>query len=202
MIKRTLVLMLCMIMITIPCAAGIYDYPTLAVLPFHKKAAVSADLSLSDEDIVYEFVNKELINSGKFDVIDRVHIKDTLDEQYLNMTGMFNPAQTAQIGQLLGAQYLVVGSITGLSSRKKSNVGGGTFEVIAHVYGQIIEVETGRVMIAGSGDGKSKNRVLTAPFRLIKIGVDEVDQEQVHEALKQASINCVDDMITALKKRM
>ena len=201
--KKFIFVMLFALFITLPniCTAGIFDYPTVAVLPFHTKAAVSANLSLTDEDIVYEFVNKELVNSGKFDVIDRVHIKDTLDEQYLAMAGTINPATAAEIGQLLGAKYLVVGSITGLSSKQKSNIGGGSNQVIAHVYAQMIEVETGRVVLAGSGDGSSKNRVVKAPFRIIKIGSDEVDQEQVHAALKEASVNTVNDMISAMERR-
>ena len=202
-IKKILALMVCAVLITLPtiCAAGIFDYPTVAVIPFHKKAAVSADLSLSDEDIVSEIVNKELTNSGRFDIVDRAYLQETLDEQYLSMTGSIDQATAAQIGQLLGAQYIVVGSITGLSSKKKSNVGGGTYTVIAHVYARMIEVETGRVVLAGSGDGISKNRVHKAPFRLIKIGSDEVDQEQVHEALKQAATNLVKDMLNAMNNR-
>ena len=203
MIKKLLALMVCAVLIMLPniCAAGIFDYPTVAVIPFHKKAAVSADLSLSDEDIVSEIVNKELTNSGKFDIVDRAYLQETLDEQYLSMTGSIDQATAAQIGQLLGAQYIVVGSITGLSSKKKSNVGGGTYTVIAHVYARMIEVETGRVVLAGSGDGVSKNRVYKAPFRLIKVGEDEVDQEQVHEALKQAANNLVKDMLNAMNNR-
>lgn len=203
LIGRITVIIICTMMITLPniCAANIFDYPTIAVIPFHKKATVSADLNLSDEDIVSEIVNKELTNSGKFDVVDRAYLKETLDEQYLTMTGMIDQSTAAQIGQLLGAKYLVVGSITGLSSKNKSSVGGGTHSVIAHVYARMIEVETGRVVLAGSGDGISKNRVVKAPLRLIKIGTDEIDQEQVHEALKEASVNLVDDMLKAMDKR-
>ena len=201
--NKILTLMLCTILIVLPniCAASIYDYPTVAVIPFHKKAAVSADLSLSDEDVVSDIVNKEFVNSGKFDIVEREHLKDILDEQYLSMTGMVDASTAAQIGQLVGAQYLVVGSITGLSSKKKSNVGSGSYSVIAHVYARMIDVETGRVVLAGSGDGTSKNRVYKAPFRVIKIGTDEVDQEQVHDALKEAATNLVEDMLTAMDKR-
>ena len=190
-------------MITLPniCVAGIFDYPTVAVIPFHKKAAVSVDLSLNDEDIVNEMVNKELTNSCRFDIVDRTYLKETLDEQYLAMTGIVDTATAAEMGRLLGAQYVVVGSITGLSSKKKSNVGGGTYSVIAHIYARMIEVETGRVVLVGSGDGTSKNRVYKTPFRLIKIGSDEIDQEQVHDALKDASINLVNDMVKAMDKK-
>lgn len=44
------------------CFAGLADYPTLAILPFDKKASVSSEITLKDVTIANEIVYDELVN--------------------------------------------------------------------------------------------------------------------------------------------
>ena len=178
---------------------------TVAVIPFHKKAVVSAELTVGDEDYAAELVNEYLTDSGRFDIVDREYLKETLDEQNLSMTGLVDPSTAAQIGMLVGAKYIVVGSINGLSTVKKTGevvgVGGKSLKVVAHISARMIEVETGRVVLAGSGTGSSTVHLVKAPLRLIRIGSDEVSQEQVYDALDKAADALVKKMIKAMDNR-
>ena len=79
---------------------------------------------------------------------------------------MVSPMSMVQIGNLAGAKYMLVGSVTGLSTK----VTGGSYEnsvaggagvnknsVIANVTARIFEVETGRIVLAASGTGASSS---------------------------------------------
>jgi hypothetical protein len=73
-------------------------------------------------------------------------------------------------------------------------------KVFAHVAARFIEVETGRVWLAGRGDGRATNTQLNAPLRIIRIGTDKVDFEQVHKALEDAADNLVNGKEGFLKR--
>ena len=179
--------------------------PTVAVLPFHKKAAVSAELTLEDEDYAAELVNEHLTNSGRFDVVDREYLSDALREQAFGLSGAVDPSTAAQLGKIVGAQYIVVGSINGLSLVNKvgkvAGVGGKSFKVVAHISARMVEVETGRVIAASSGKGESTAHRIEAPLRLIRIGTEDISQEQVYDAIDKATAELSKKMLSALENR-
>ena len=70
----------------------------------------------------------------------------------------------------------------------------------AHVSARCIEVETGRVWLAGRGDGRATNTQMNAPLRIIRIGTDRVDFEQVHKALEDAADSLVNGKEGFLKR--
>ncbi len=145
-------------------AASLYDYPNVAVLPYANKAAVSAELSLADASLVSEFVIEKLIDSERFNVVEREVLMNIMQEHNLNMSGMIDPMTAVQVGKLAGANFFVAGSVTGLSTKKSGagyensnlgSVGGNMNTVIANVTARIIDIETGRVVMAASGTGES-----------------------------------------------
>ena len=148
------------------CLAGLHDYPNIAVLPYANKAAVSQELSLADASMVSEFVIEQLVDSGRFSVIEREQMLAIMQEMNLSNTGMVSPMSMVQIGNLAGAQYMLVGSVTGLSTKVSGaeyqnsvagGVGGNKNTVIANVTARIFEVETGRIVLAASGTGASSS---------------------------------------------
>ena len=156
-------------------AASLYEYPNLAVLPYANKAAVSQELSLADASLVSEFVIEKLLDSERFNVVERDMLMSMMQEYNFNMSGMVNPATAPKIGQLIGAQFFVVGSVTGLSSKVSgasysSSVGAGAGmnlnTVIANITLRIIDAETGRIVMAVSGTGESASS--NTEFKLTK----------------------------------
>ncbi|MBQ7479438.1 MAG: hypothetical protein IJT01_11195 [Selenomonadaceae bacterium] len=145
-------------------AASLYEYPNVAVLPYANKAAVSSQLSLADASLVSEFVIEKLLDSERFNVVEREVLMNIMQEHNLNMSGMIDPMTAVQVGKLAGAQYFVAGSVTGLSTKSSglgyehSRVGGlnaNKNTVIANVTARFIDIETGRVVMAVSGTGES-----------------------------------------------
>ena len=178
--------------------------PTVAVIPFGLKAAVSRDITLEDATIVSDYVYDALVNSGAFDVVERERLEEIMKEQVLGHGGPVDERTAAEFGRLVGAKYIICGSITGLSTRKTTGeivgLGVSKSKVFAHVAARCIEVETGRVWLAGRGDGRATNTQLNAPLRIIRIGTDKVDFEQVHKALEDAADNLVNGKEGFLKR--
>ena len=178
------------------CHAGLADYPRVAVMPFNIKAAVSHNLDFSCNESVSEEVAVSLMDEGYFDILERNELKRIVDEQSFQMTDLVDQSTAVQIGGMLGAEYILVGSITGLSSKKMDNevVGFGNkqSQVIAHLAGRLIEVKTGRVVLSGRGTGKATNTMAKAPLRLIRFGTAELDGDQVVVALQKAA----DDLVS------
>lgn len=145
-------------------AASLHNYPNIAVLPYANKAAVSQQLSLADASMVSEFVIEQLLDAERFNVIEREMLEAIMKEHSFNMSGMVDPTTAVQIGKLAGVQYLVAGSVTGLSTKSSGASysdtvwGGAGFNqntVIANVTVRFIDVETGRIVLAASGTGES-----------------------------------------------
>ncbi len=178
--------------------------PVVAVIPFGVKAAVSHDITLEDATIVSDYVYDALVDSGVFDMVEREHLGHILSEQALGHSGPIDERTAAEFGRMVGAKYIICGNITGLSSRKSATeaVGLGVTQgkVYAHVAARCIEVETGRVWLTARGDGRATNSQLNAPLRLIRIGTDEVDFEQVHKALEDAADSLVNGKDGFLKR--
>ncbi|WP_295159781.1 CsgG/HfaB family protein [Selenomonas sp. AE3005] len=145
-------------------AASLHNYPNIAVLPYANKAAVSQQLSLADASMVSEFVIEQLLDAERFNVIEREMLEAIMKEHSFNMSGMVDPMTAVQIGKLAGVQYLVAGSVTGLSTKSSGasysdtvwgGVGFNQNTVIANVTVRFIDVETGRIVLAASGTGES-----------------------------------------------
>lgn len=176
MVKRIL-LCFCL-MITLggaTCSAGLHDYPTVAVLDFGLKANASPDVIFEETAILTDAVTEMLINSDRFNIVDRSQIEAVLAEQANGMSGLYDPATAARVGGLLGAEYIVTGNVNGLSTKEtgvhydNSRVGGvgnDKHTVTASVSVRVIEVATGRVVLMSSGRGSSSST--NSEFELAK----------------------------------
>ena len=120
--------------------------PRVAVVPFANKVPVATNLSRSANlDIAMEAAIFAVQNTGKFDVVERAELQRLLDELGLGMNPLFDPSSCAKIGKFLGAQYVVLGSVTSISRLNDSG------KINVGVYARMIEVETARVMLVGRG---------------------------------------------------
>ena len=177
-------------------AVSLHDYPNVAVLPYANKAAVSSELTLNDASMVSEFVIEQLLDANLFNIIEREEIEAVVKEHQLNMTGLVDNASAVQLGKLAGAQFLIKGSVTGLST-KSSGVGvsipqaGADFNkntVVANITLRFIEVETGRIVLAASGTGESART--KTEFELKKMSKEEYETTLENE---DGSIETVTD---------
>ena len=177
----------------------------LGVLPVFKAAAVSADLTLDDTEIATSVIYSGMANFEDFELLSRTDVDKVVNEHELAASGLIDPSTAPAFGKMLGAEYLMITNITGLSSRKKTTsvVGAGTdnYIVTARMAARIVEVETGRVVLAATSSETSSNKMHKAPGGLVRIGTDSVDQGLADEAIERAAESLVDKLMDNLIKK-
>jgi curli biogenesis system outer membrane secretion channel CsgG len=159
--------------VSVPLAAQT-NRPTIAVLHFEYGSiqqwwSGNQDIGTGISDMLVD----ELVNDGSFRVIERKRLDAILAEQDLAQSERADPSAKTlvQIGKLLGARYVVTGSVTkfGTENSNKSFSGGGwgskygvgsvgTAKGKANVAiaTRIIDTTTGEIMASAKGEGTSK----------------------------------------------
>ena len=182
------------------CQARLHDHPTVAVMPFKNKAPDVYWESFGDYSgqATESLISKLSARYDVFNLVDREYLQDLIEEQSLGMTGL--SVDGPEVGRLLGVEYKIYGSVTGLTT-KENHVSFGTYEgdsnfdntqhrVFAHVTLRLIELSTGRIMLVAQGDGASTS-TNTAVGTLISLGTKFVSPEQAYNAIEKAITDAV-----------
>ncbi|MBA7714407.1 hypothetical protein ES703_123429 [subsurface metagenome] len=107
----------------------------------------------------------ELVNSGRFSVVERERLDEVLQEQNLAREGVVNAATAARIGKILGVQLFVFGTVTEFSLTSKITrlpIVGEIAEWRARcaLNARLVNVETSEIMAALTGKGaKSQTNI-------------------------------------------
>ena len=179
-------------------SVSILDHPTVAVPEFKNTGLISAEWENERDALnqAADIATDDLVNSGRFDVVERTQLKKILDEYALNNTGLVDQTTAVPIGHLTGAQYLLIGSINAVTARKSQTtiVGTGTlrYKVSADISVRMVDAETGRIVLAARGQGTEKNVLFKGPLHLIQIGTAEIDERQVSDAVRRAVDDAID----------
>jgi len=104
-----------------------------------------------------EEIVTQLVKTGKFSVIERAQLEAILAEQRIGQSGLVNPATAAKVGQLLGAQLIMTGSITQFSIERTQvgyrGIGGAYSKAESRLDVRVIDTTTGEVLLAADGAG-------------------------------------------------
>ena len=109
----------------------------LAIFPIRNETSEHIDSQL---DTLLGKFETALINEGTVTVISRENQRMLVEELKQQRSAAYNPAQAAQLGKQLGAQYFITGKIT--SSSEKT---GSEKRVQYFLFMQALEIETGAV---------------------------------------------------------
>jgi curli biogenesis system outer membrane secretion channel CsgG len=90
-----------------------------------------------------KMLETDLVKSGNFEVFTRQEMDKVLKEQALGQTGMITPQSAAKVGQMIGVNAIVIGTVTEFGEKKSS----------AQVSGQTMRALTG-------GNQRNKNQSL------------------------------------------
>lgn len=145
----------------------------IAVARFENKASNSGRWwNPSIGDGMADMLTTALFNSGRFIVLERQAVDDVLAEQDLGASGRVRGDTAAAIGEIEGAELLVVAAVTEFSenaSGTRGSIGGGRLgKVIGGIAGgsssahmaidlRIIDTATSRVLAATSVEGEAKD---------------------------------------------
>jgi curli biogenesis system outer membrane secretion channel CsgG len=145
----------------------------VAVINFEDRSGYGHNIGRGVADMLVT----SLVESEKFIVIERAELDEILKEQGLGQTGLVTPQSAAKVGQLLGLQRIITGSITEFGS-KQDKVGGGiggfnigvsTTTARVAVDLRIINVNTGEIVMAKMAEGEDSSTGLD------NVGVENID---------------------------
>jgi curli biogenesis system outer membrane secretion channel CsgG len=121
--------------------------PKVAVLDFGTAGLTSNNYGNFQPGVALsDLLTDQIVNGGKFDVMDRAHLDSTLQEHKLSASGEVDPTTAISAGRLIGARYLISGNVIQLSQTGSSGAGAGG--LIGGTVGGILGgVKTNRVTI-------------------------------------------------------
>ncbi len=136
--------------------------PSIAVLPFRVGGNVTitnlGPMKITREVVENEFTNQLiqfLVNSRKFNVVNREDIKRIMEENRLTESDWAKPGQEASVGKLLVADFLVTGNINRIDFKiikQDIAITGETRPRIVATFKtqyKVTEVKSGKVVAAG-----------------------------------------------------
>ena len=161
---------------------------TIAVLPFEIAEVVRSDFGPEQSNVLTDALVRVLVNTRKFTVVDRTRLKSVRKEQRFGGSGLVDGRSAAATGRLLGADYLVLGSITDYSAeppREMAYGSGWTRPVRISVELQVVDSSTGQVVAARHADAAAQHRVASpdAAGMIPRAALDRAGDEVAHEAL-------------------
>ncbi len=127
--------------------------PRIAVLPF--KNATAAAKRDDYGSAVADMITTALVNSKKFNVIERENIKKILKEQELWLSGLVDSGTTKKIGQLTGVSFLIVGSVSKLGNYIEIDL-------------RMLDTETGKIVLSTSGKATSEEKLRDTINKMVK----------------------------------
>src|SRR5579863_1707682 len=191
-----------------------FDYGTV-------QSSVSAIFG-TDQDIgkgISSMLIEKLVKDGQYSVIERAALDKLLAEQNFSNSDRANPATAAKIGQLLGVDTIIIGTITQFGrDDKHTNLGAGGYgskfglggigtknsKAVVAVSARMVNVNTGEIITAVTGTGESSR----GGTSLIGAGggyggggggaVDMGSSNFGNTILGDANHKAVDDMVTQL----
>ena len=174
--------------------------PRIAVLALDNNTTFSfwgdrLGLAAADE------LTTQLVNSNAYSLVERRQVEQILAEQNLGASGAVAAATAARIGELLGAQAVLVGSITKFSiDRKSAGLGplSASFaEAESSLDVRVVDTSTGEIVLVGEGSGKK--RFGGASYKDYNFESD-FDQGIAQEALRPAVEEAVRAIVEGREK--
>jgi curli biogenesis system outer membrane secretion channel CsgG len=121
---------------------------------------------------ITDMMTTALVRSRSLDVVEREQLEKILSEHDLAAQGLLDPETAAQAGKILGVDYILGGKITEFGEKTSRTGAGAILGPLAGVDVKkgtarvkmdvrLIEVETGRVLLADTGVGEEKESGLT-----------------------------------------
>lgn len=130
-------------------------YP-ISVLPIEDSIESSMEFN---RIIAEDFLVEQIVKIPIYKVLERSKLKSIIQEQELQMSGAVINETIVKIGELTGARFLLQPTIIKLENVIEGTTGNDTFSsnlINATVSIRIFDVESGEVVFASTGKGRSR----------------------------------------------
>lgn len=140
-------------------AAAAQGKPAVAIMPFKEGQLTqwwSWDWNLAEG--VTQLVTDEIVKRNTLTVVERTRIEELVTEQDFGDEGRIEAETASQIGKLLGARLMVMGTISEFIFQQTGGIGIGPFRVSGSrskvkLTGRVVDSENGRVLGSFEGEG-------------------------------------------------
>jgi len=147
-----------------PAAVG-QGKATIAVAPFtfHRDVRAQPGAELETGTLTNKFVTA-LVQTRKFDVVERSRVDELMDEMALGDSGVVDPTRAVEAGRVLGADYFLMGevSVFTLTTRvqhvKIADRWQRQEELTLIVDMRIVDTRTSRIVAAEQGEATYETR--------------------------------------------
>jgi TolB-like protein len=182
-----------------PAAGQSGHKATIAVLPFELAGPVVHLDDPFETTVLQDVFNRVLVNTRKFVVVDRTRLKRLRDEQRFGGSGLVDAASRARVGRILGAQYLVMGTVFDYSvspPREMAYGSGWTRPVRISVEVQVVDSGSGQIVSARKAEATTQVRV---PDASAAGAIPRAALEQAAEQVASQSLNAILDVAYPIK---
>jgi len=150
-------------------ASAFAQSPVLAVIKFQDESG-ALPFQGGAGRVLTNMLTTELAARSGFTVVERQKLRDVLEEQALSESGRLSAGDNAKLGQLLGADYLVTGTVTAFEENLETKYSSGGFfrrgqvETISKggylaVDLRVIDAHDGRIAYARTVEGYTEAKI-------------------------------------------
>ena len=128
--KKSFALVVCALPLLLTAGSALADKPVMGVAEFRNDVT---GVYWWNPDVARELsgmLTNELAATGSFSMVERSKLEHVLSEQNLAASGRVDPSTSAKMGKLIGAEYLVMGTVTAFEEGTKGTGGGIGFRGI------------------------------------------------------------------------
>ncbi|MFY9271240.1 MAG: CsgG/HfaB family protein [Candidatus Manganitrophaceae bacterium] len=159
----------------------------------------------------------ELIHSGKVIVVERAILSQILREQELTDSKLVTKETAAQVGQLLGVDYLIVGEVT--EFEQKAIGGGGRVGWLRWIFPKgsaefsaahvgidlrVIDTTTGEILHSHRSEGRAWEKAVAIDLNLpvLTFGGDAFHKTPLGKATRQTIHDALSFILGAVQERV
>ncbi len=155
-------------------------------------------------------LSNELSNTGDFTVVERAKLDPVLREQDLAAAGALSSDTAAKVGEITGAQYLVLGTVSAFESNTSNTGGGISFggvsiggkkgEAYMAIDLRVVDTTTSEVVHSRTIEGRASNSGIS--LGLFKNGfggrLKNENKTPTGKAIRAALVESVDYLVCAM----
>ena len=183
--------------------SGTHVKPIVAVSSFDNRSSYRSGANYSLSNALSDQLTDALIQTDAFVVLERQMLRDVLNEQGLAARDRVSTSQSARIGQLTGAQVLVMGTVTDfeMTGSKKGggiNIGGvrlgrKTQRARVGLIVKLVDTTSGQVLASRQVNGEAETSRASIGLNFGDVQLDGSDfqstplGEATQKALDQAT---------------
>lgn len=206
MVLRTLGRVVLPLIALVCLAVGAAAQPrslTVAVLPFVEGGSLNLSWNSKHELLqgLAQMVSDRLANDPALTVVERARLEEVLEEQDLQSSGYVDPSTAVELGRLIGADILVMGSLNEFGWKNTGYIGvwpfhvqGATAKVV--LSGRLVAVQTGQILSSLQGAGEKTGVSFSMSWFLgVSFGSSDFSNSIIGQALSAAT----DDFVGQLK---